>query len=99
MSERPSIAARACILLVRAYQVTLSPIVGRQCRFHPTCSHYAIEALRAHGAWRGSVLAAGRVLRCHPFHAGGYDPPPPRDAEAARREGPSAEDGAKVGCR
>ncbi|MBI4224749.1 MAG: membrane protein insertion efficiency factor YidD [Candidatus Sungbacteria bacterium] len=71
-----------CILCVRAYQVTLSPehgIVGyvlpyRACRFFPTCSEYAIEALRQYGLFRGLMVSLKRILRCHPWHAGGYDP-------------------------
>jgi putative membrane protein insertion efficiency factor len=61
---------------VRAYQFVLSPLLGRQCRFLPTCSHYAMEALEHHGALRGGWLAFRRVLRCHPFAAAGYDPVP-----------------------
>ncbi len=65
----------ALILLVRVYQYTLSPIVGRQCRFQPTCSNYFIGAVRKHGAIRGSLRGVWRICRCHPFHPGGYDPP------------------------
>jgi putative membrane protein insertion efficiency factor len=68
------------LALIRAYQWTLSPLLGRQCRFHPTCSWYAADALRAHGLVRGVSLAARRVLRCHPFARGGYDPVPPASA-------------------
>lgn len=71
----------AVILLrgaVRAYQLTLAPLFGGQCRFTPTCSTYAMQALAAHGASRGSLLAAGRILRCSPLCAGGHDPVPPR---------------------
>ena len=64
------------VLLVQTYQWTLRPFIGAHCRFEPSCSHYAIEALRAHGAARGSLLAAGRVLRCNPWSAGGHDPVP-----------------------
>lgn len=64
------------VLLVRAYQWTLRPFIGAQCRFEPSCSHYAIEALRRHGAARGSALAAWRVLRCNPWSPGGHDPVP-----------------------
>ncbi|MFO0832202.1 MAG: membrane protein insertion efficiency factor YidD [Phycisphaerales bacterium] len=64
------------ILLVKVYQFTLSPFMGRQCRFSPTCSWYALEALRTHGAFRGGLLAARRLGRCHPFGKGGYDPVP-----------------------
>lgn len=61
---------------VRAYQLTLRPVIGANCRFEPSCSHYAIAALRQHGAARGGLLAARRVLRCNPWSAGGYDPVP-----------------------
>ncbi len=60
---------------VRLYQIFLSPLVGRQCRFHPTCSAYFIEAVRKYGAVRGSAKGVARICRCHPFHPGGYDPP------------------------
>lgn len=64
------------ILFVRAYQVALSPLLPAACRYHPTCSHYAVEALEKHGALRGGWLAVKRIARCHPFHAGGFDPVP-----------------------
>lgn len=67
---------RVLIALVRAYQYLLSPWWGQHCRFSPTCSHYAVEALERHGALGGSWLAARRLLRCHPWSAGGYDPVP-----------------------
>jgi putative membrane protein insertion efficiency factor len=66
----------ALILLIRAYQIALSPLLGDHCRFHPSCSHYTVEAIRTHGAGRGSVLGLRRILRCHPWHPGGYDPVP-----------------------
>ncbi|MFO0835023.1 MAG: membrane protein insertion efficiency factor YidD [Phycisphaerales bacterium] len=66
------------VLLVRIYQGTLSPVVGRQCRYVPTCSNYAIDALNEFGPIKGSWLALRRVLRCHPFARGGYDPAPIR---------------------
>jgi hypothetical protein len=75
--------------LVRAYQLTLSPLLGRQCRFLPTCSRYAMEAVETHGALKGSWLALRRLLRCHPFAASGYDPVPARDAPAAPTPPPS----------
>ncbi len=62
--------------LIRLYQLTLSPFIGNQCRFHPTCSNYALEAMDRWGAVRGSWLALKRLGRCHPFHAGGFDPVP-----------------------
>lgn len=64
------------VLLVRAYQVGISPLLPASCRYYPSCSHYAVEALEKHGAARGAWLAAKRVLRCHPFRAGGFDPVP-----------------------
>ena len=64
------------VLFVRAYQVVLSPLLPAACRYHPTCSHYAIEALEKHGALRGGWLAIKRIARCHPFRAGGFDPVP-----------------------
>ncbi|MBV8912610.1 MAG: membrane protein insertion efficiency factor YidD [Acetobacteraceae bacterium] len=65
------------VLLVRLYQWTLRPLTGGQCRFEPSCSEYAIEALRRHGTVRGTGLAAWRVLRCNPWNEGGLDPVPP----------------------
>ena len=62
--------------MVRLYQITLSPYIGGQCRFHPTCSNYALDALANHGPLRGSWLALKRLLKCHPFHPGGFDPAP-----------------------
>jgi hypothetical protein len=71
------IPKRAALAVIRLYQLTLSPFIGRQCRFHPTCSHYAAEAIANFGVLRGSWLALRRLLRCHPFHPGGFDPVPP----------------------
>lgn len=64
------------VLLVRIYRLAISPLLGRSCRFHPSCSEYAIEAIERHGSCRGSWLAARRISRCHPWHPGGYDPVP-----------------------
>ena len=66
----------ALLLLIKAYQATLSPLLGSNCRFHPSCSHYASEAIATRGSARGSWLALRRILRCHPWHPGGYDPVP-----------------------
>ena len=63
-------------ILIRAYQLVLSPLLGPRCRFYPSCSHYAIEAIESHGALRGSWLSAKRICRCHPFNPGGFDPVP-----------------------
>lgn len=68
--------ARFLILLIRVYQKTLSPLLGPVCRFQPSCSRYAVGCLELHGAARGSWLTIRRLSRCHPFHPGGYDPPP-----------------------
>jgi putative membrane protein insertion efficiency factor len=62
--------------LIRAYQLTISPMLGPCCRFHPTCSHYGMEAIETHGALRGTWLTLRRISRCHPFHEGGFDPVP-----------------------
>lgn len=64
------------IKLVRAYQLLISPILGNNCRYLPSCSAYTIEAMEKWGAWRGLWMGVRRVGRCHPFHAGGYDPVP-----------------------
>ncbi|AFY68434.1 UPF0161 protein yidD [Thalassoporum mexicanum PCC 7367] len=64
------------IWLIKIYRLVLSPILGPNCRFNPTCSQYAITAIDRFGVWRGSWLAIKRIARCHPFHPGGYDPVP-----------------------
>lgn len=66
----------ALVLAVRGYQVAISPLLPPSCRYYPTCSHYAVEALERYGPWRGSWLALRRILRCHPFRPGGFDPVP-----------------------
>lgn len=66
--------ARLLIFLVILYRATLGRLLGGHCRFHPSCSQYAIDAVRKHGAWRGGWMAARRVARCHPFGGRGYDP-------------------------
>ncbi|MGQ9685389.1 MAG: membrane protein insertion efficiency factor YidD [Thiobacillaceae bacterium] len=71
-------AQRLLIGLIRAYQYLLSPWLGNQCRFTPTCSEYARQAVLTHGALRGTWLALRRVGRCHPWHPGGHDPVPPK---------------------
>ncbi len=63
--------------LIRVYQLLISPFFGQVCRFHPSCSRYTAECLLHHGALRGTWLGVRRISRCHPFHPGGYDPPPP----------------------
>jgi uncharacterized protein len=68
---------RILIAIVQVYRYTLSPLLGQHCRFYPSCSTYAVEALDRHGPWRGSWLAVRRLACCHPWHHGGYDPVPP----------------------
>jgi putative membrane protein insertion efficiency factor len=67
---------RILIALIRAYQYLLGPWWGRGCRFEPSCSHYAVEAIERHGALCGCTLATRRIFRCHPWHEGGFDPVP-----------------------
>ena len=64
------------IALIRGYQVAISPWLGRNCRFYPSCSQYTLEAIERHGAVKGLWLGVRRVSRCHPFHPGGHDPVP-----------------------
>lgn len=64
------------ILMIRGYQKGISPMFPPSCRYHPTCSQYSIEAIRKHGALKGSIMGISRILRCHPFVRGGHDPVP-----------------------
>jgi putative membrane protein insertion efficiency factor len=68
--------AKFLLFLIRGYQLLLSPFFGQQCRFSPTCSHYAYLAIEKHGAFRGFFYGVRRLLKCHPWHAGGHDPIP-----------------------
>ena len=72
--------SKALVLLIKVYQYTLSPLLGQRCKYYPSCSNYAIGALREHGGLHGLGLAGWRLLRCNPFSNGGYDPVPPRSA-------------------
>jgi putative membrane protein insertion efficiency factor len=65
-------------ILIRAYQLALSPLIGPCCRFYPSCSQYGIEAIESHGSLRGTWLTLKRISRCHPWHEGGFDPVPGR---------------------
>lgn len=76
LATHRSAAQSATIVLIRAYQRVLSPVFGRNCRYYPTCSQYALEAVEIHGAARGSWLGIRRIGRCHPWHEGGFDPVP-----------------------
>ena len=77
------VRAALCIL-IRCYQLVISPLLGPRCRFTPTCSHYAIEAMTRHGAWRGGGLTIQRLCRCHPWGGSGDDPVPERWPPAQR---------------
>lgn len=79
----PSPAAALLVGAIARYRRWVSPLIGRRCRFHPTCSVYASEAIAAHGAFAGTMLALRRLARCHPWSAGGNDPIPPRRSEVA----------------
>jgi len=72
------------LLLLRMYQLGISPLLGPKCRFYPSCSQYAAEAIVEHGAARGSLMAARRVCKCHPWHEGGFDPVPRKSGGADR---------------
>jgi putative membrane protein insertion efficiency factor len=71
-----SIFAKLLIVLVKGYQYALSPLLGSNCRYHPTCSSYTIEAIKLHGAGKGFLMGAWRIVRCNPFSKGGYEPVP-----------------------
>lgn len=79
---RLHLGARLSLLFIRLYQLTLSPLLGRSCRFEPSCSRYTARCIELHGVMRGSWLGLCRIARCHPFHPGGYDPPPAAAARA-----------------
>lgn len=79
--QRMSILARLLTTLIAGYRMFISPLLGAHCRFYPSCSAYALEAIQVHGAGRGSWLAVRRLSRCHPFHPGGLDPVPQRTIE------------------
>jgi putative membrane protein insertion efficiency factor len=90
---RPSLAARILLVPIRFYRLVISPRLAPTCRYLPTCSEYAVEAISRFGAFRGGWLALRRLLRCHPFHKGGHDPVPDRVGRmtAADRVASSAE--------
>jgi len=77
-----SLVIRAAVAVLAVYQHLVSPFLPQSCRFAPTCSEYARQALSGHGLLRGSALAVVRLLKCHPFHPGGWDPPPSRQSSA-----------------
>jgi len=79
------------LLLVRGYQLCISPFLGPNCRFYPSCSNYAVEAIKQHGALKGSLLTTCRLCKCHPWHPGGFDPVPQKT--------PSSPKSTACGCR
>lgn len=81
------ISAHIILIVIRGYQLTLSAFLGRQCRFGPSCSDYAAEAVRLHGAWRGGWLGLKRIGRCHPWGGSGYDPVPMQTRPGAGCDG------------
>ena len=88
---RPSAAARVLVALITVYRRFVSPLLAPRCRFEPSCSAYALGAVREHGALRGTWLAVRRIGRCHPFHPGGFDPVPPAPhGHLSRPEGASS---------
>jgi len=83
-SNRPTVLARLLVVVIEGYRRFVSPFLGQRCRFAPSCSAYAVGAIRAHGAVKGFWLAARRVARCHPWNPGGVDPVPPVRSRRAR---------------
>jgi putative membrane protein insertion efficiency factor len=80
-APRPTgLPGRVLLVGIGAYRLLLSPLLPAACRYTPSCSAYALEAVEHHGAWGGMRMALGRVLRCHPWHGGGYDPVPRQEA-------------------
>jgi putative membrane protein insertion efficiency factor len=87
------VASAAFRGLILVWRYGVSPVIGPRCRFHPSCSEYGLQALVAHGPWRGGALTVRRVCRCHPWSAGGYDPVPAPNAENAK---PAAQAGSQI---
>ena len=78
MEKTPTSLQKLAIILIRGYQLVISPLLGPRCRFQPTCSEYAIDAIKIHGFAKGCWLSTKRVLKCHPLNDGGHDPVPPK---------------------
>lgn len=84
--NRKSVGAQGATGFVRAYQIVLSPLFGGNCRYHPSCSHYALEAIEIHGAVKGTWLGVKRIGRCQPLYKGGFDPVPGSPDDLARQD-------------
>lgn len=87
------------VLPIRGYQIVISPLLGPRCRFVPSCSAYAVEAVIRHGVLRGGWLSIRRLLRCHPWHPGGFDPVPPRRTTKSPQRVPATPDEGAASCR
>lgn len=92
--RRPGLAARVLVAPIAVYRRFVSPLLGPRCRFYPTCSAYAVQALQQHGAVKGLWLAVRRLLRCHPWNPGGYDPVPPAGPGAGTQTTPATDSAA-----
>lgn len=75
---------KVLVMMIRGYQILISPLLGNRCRFLPSCSHYAMEAITTQGSLKGLYLATKRICKCHPFHPGGYDPVPGTEPKGER---------------
>ncbi len=80
-----AVVSAVLLAFIRVYRILLSPLLGQNCRYTPTCSVYAAGAIRRHGPWRGALFGLRRILRCHPWSAGGSDPVPPQQISEATR--------------
>lgn len=80
--------AKSMVFFVKSYQYLVSPLLGNNCRFHPSCSEYTIEALQEHGCLYGSLLSVKRICKCQPFHSGGLDPVPDKCLNKPSRQNP-----------
>jgi putative membrane protein insertion efficiency factor len=86
------------LFLLRLYKLGISPFLGQNCRFYPSCSDYAAEAIRTHGALKGSMLAGRRLCKCHPWHEGGLDPVPPHQSSPSPSATKPASASRSCGC-
>jgi len=93
-----AIVSKLVISLIRAYQLFISPLFGPSCRYYPSCSQYAVEAIKVHGVFKGSFLAIRRVLRCHPGCEGGLDPVPELNSHSSEKTNDSRKTCSQVHC-